>query len=121
LDYLLRLWFHIASLLNEEHLDPSFYSVFRDILEEWTAQTTAPGLIRFVNQVRSELQSLSNSVLLSTGMSMFVIWESVHPIVPSTLEQWKVYDQLIALMNEFESRVAFRIGICLSWPSLLTW
>ena len=110
----------MASLLNEENLDSSFYSVFRDILEEWNAQTTAPGLIRFVNQIRSELQNLSNAVMLSTGMSMFVIWELLHPIVASSLDQWKVYDHLITLMNEFESRVAFRIGIFISGTSLLT-
>ena len=110
----------MANLLNEENLDPSYYSVFREILEEWTTRTAAPGLNRFVSCVRSELQSLSNSVALSTGMSVSVIWELVHPPVPSSLEQWKVYDDLIAFMNEFESRVAFRMGIRLSWPTLLT-
>lgn len=104
----------MALILNEENLDPSYYSVFRDILEAWMEHARSPGLFRFVSHIRSELHGLSNSVALSTGMSMSVIWEEVHPTVPSSLEQWRVYNHLITLMDEFETRVAFQTGMYLS-------
>jgi midasin (ATPase involved in ribosome maturation) len=111
LNGLLRLWFDMASLLNEKDLDPTTYSIFRDTLEEWIDQSKGLSLSGFIDQVKLELRGLSNSVTLSTGLSMSTIWETVHPMVPSSLEQWRVYEQLVTLINEFESRIACQIGI----------
>jgi len=110
LDDLLILCLHMAHLLNEENLDPSYFSVFRDILNEWMEHAKGAGLFVFVSQLHSELHGLSTSVELSTGISMSVIWEEVHPTVPSNLQRWQVYDHLSALMTDFENRTAFQIG-----------
>lgn len=111
LEVLLKLWVHMAYMLNEEDLDPSYYSVFRNLLEEWVARIVSPSLSTFVRHVHSELNGLSSSIALSTGMSMSVIWEQGHVMVPSSLERWKVHDRLITIMDNFESKVAFQIGI----------
>jgi midasin (ATPase involved in ribosome maturation) len=110
LDDLLILCLHMAHLLNEENLDPSYFSVFRDILNEWMEHAKGPGLFVFASHVHSELHGLSASVKLSTGISMSVIWQEVHPTVPSNLQQWQVYDHLSAVMTDFENKTAFQIG-----------
>ena len=111
LETLLKLWSHMAYMLNEEDLDPSYYSVFRDLLDEWVARIDAPSLSGFVGHVHSELNGLSHSIALSTGVSMSVIWEVAHARVPSSLEHWKIYDRLITIMDDFESKVAFQTGM----------
>src|SRR5208282_1376184 len=111
LEVLLKLWSHMAYMLNEEDLDPSYYSVFWNLLEEWVARIDAPSLSGFVTHVHSELDGLSSSIALSTGMSMSVIWEVGRAMVPSSLEHWKIYDRLITLMDDFESKVAFQTGM----------
>jgi midasin (ATPase involved in ribosome maturation) len=105
---LVSLWFDMAQLLNDEDLDPSYYIAFRNLLEGWTARATGPALSGFVNQVRSQLKSLSNTVALSTGVSMPLIWKMARPNVPSSLEQWEAYHELITVMKNFESRVALQ-------------
>ena len=107
----------MAYMLNEEDLDPSYYSVFRNLLEEWVSGIDAPSLLRFVSHVRSELNGLSSSIALSTGMSMSVIWEVGHAMVPSSLEHWKIYDRLITFMDDFENKVAFQTGMGIALSS----
>lgn len=109
----------MAYMLNVEDLDPSYYSVFRSLLEEWVVGVDAPSLSVFVSHVRSELNGLSSSIALSTGMSMCVIWEAGHAIVPSSLEHWKMYDQLVILMDDFESKVAFQTGMGIAFIKLI--
>jgi len=110
LELLLKLWSHMAHMLSED-FEPSYYLVFRNILNEWIAKRNASNLSRLVSDVRSELDGLSTSVALSTGMSMSIIWERCHVIVPSSLGHWKVFEKLITLINEFENKVAFQIGM----------
>ena len=110
LESLVRIWLDIAYLLNERDLDPTYYSVFRDNLHEWIKRSENGTLHGFVAHVRSELDGLSKSVALSTGISMTLIWEAARPIVPVTLEQWNGRGQLITLLDEFDSRVAFQTG-----------
>ena len=110
LDGLGGLWFDVLSIINGRDLDPSYYSVFRDLFEDWMEKAAKQNLPGFLNAVRVELQGLSSSVALSTGLSMSILWEAVRPLVPSSLEQWSVYDQLRSLLGEFETRVAFQIG-----------
>ena len=117
LEVLLKLWSHMAYMLNDEDVDPSYYSVFRNLLEEWVARVDAPSLSAFVSRVQSELNGLSSSIALSTGISMSVIWEVGHAIVPSSLEHWKTYDRLVTLMDDFESRVAFQTGMGIEFSS----
>ena|SRR5208282_1768512 len=117
LEVLLKLWSHMAYMLNEEDLDPSYYSVFRNLLEEWVSGIDAPSLSRFVNHVRSELNGLSSSIALSTGMSMSVIWDVGHAMVPSSLEHWKIYDRLITFMDDFENKVALQTGMGIALSS----
>jgi midasin (ATPase involved in ribosome maturation) len=111
LEALLKLWSHMAYMLNEEDFDPSYYSVFRNLLEEWVARIDSPSLSGFGGHVHSELNGLSGSIALSTGMSMPVIWEVARARVPSSLEHWKIYNRLITLMDDFESKVAFQTGM----------
>ena len=99
----------MASLLSEDPTDPSYYTIFREALERWV-QRSGQALKGFVYHIRPELDNLSTLVTLSTGFSMSVIWEAVHPIVPSTLEQWNSYNQLLALISDFESKVGNQIG-----------
>jgi len=99
----------MARLLSEDPTDPSYYTIFRGALELWV-QRSGQALKGFVRQIRPELDNLSTLVTLSTGFSMSVIWEAVHPIVPSTLEQWSSYNQLLALIRDFESKVSNQIG-----------
>ena len=117
LEVLLKLWFDMASVLNEEDLNPSYYSVFRNLLEEWIARVDAPSLSAFVSHVHSGLNEFSGSIALSTGMSMSVIWEAEHGIIPSSLEHWKTYDRLIKLMEDFESKVTFQTGMAIELSS----
>jgi midasin (ATPase involved in ribosome maturation) len=107
---LVDLWFDMARLLNEEHLDPSYYSVFRGLLEEWVKRSTQRHLSGLTTHVQSELHRLSSSVALSTGISMSVIWEVARPTVPSNLDQWNAYDRLLRIVNEFDNTVALQIG-----------
>jgi midasin (ATPase involved in ribosome maturation) len=99
----------MARLLSEDPTDPSYYPIFREALERW-AERSGQALKEFVHEIRPELDKLSTLVTLSTGFSMPVIWEAVHPIVPSTLEQWNSYNQLLALISDFESKVGNQIG-----------
>lgn len=108
LNDLFTLWFEMVQLLNEENLDPSYYIAFRNLLEAWTDRVNASILSDFISQVRSQLKALSNSVELSTGMSMSLIWTMARPCVPSNLEQWGAYDKLTMLIKDFESKVAFQ-------------
>jgi midasin (ATPase involved in ribosome maturation) len=117
LNDLLRLWFEMVQILNEEDLDPSYYIAFRNLLESWTDRVNGSILSGFMTQVRSQLKALSSSVALSTGISMPLIWNIARPNVPSNLEQWEAYDKLTTLMKNFESKVAFQDRII---PSLLS-
>ena len=63
-----------------------------------------------VAQVRRGLDDLSETLVLSSGGSMDLIWASSRPIVPTYLEQWEAYQQLLKCYEEFEARVAFQIG-----------
>jgi midasin (ATPase involved in ribosome maturation) len=103
----------MAYLLSEDPTDPSYYTIFREALEGWV-QRSGQALKGFVYHIRPELDNLSTLVTLSTGFSMSVIWEAVHPIVPSSLEQWNSYNQLLALISDFESKVGNQIGTLLS-------
>lgn len=106
----------MVQILNEENLDPSYYIAFRNLLESWTERVNGSILSGFVTQVRSQLKALSNSVTLSTGISMPLIWNIARPNVPSNLEQWEAYDKLTTFINNFESNVAFQDR---NTPSLL--
>jgi midasin (ATPase involved in ribosome maturation) len=110
LQELMSLWSDMAQLLNEEHLDPTYYSVFRGLVEDWTARSTRANLSSIVTLVSSELHRLSNSVVLLTGNSMPIIWETVRPSIPSNLEQWNAYDRLRALTSKFDDMVEGQIG-----------
>ena|ERR1700737_155485 len=116
LDELSNLWFDMARLLNEEYLDPTYFSVFRELLEDWITRSNKGILQSLVAYIRSELHRLSSSVALSTGISMATIWKSTRPIVPSNLEQWNVYDRLVRLMNQFDGMVGLQIGIPAFYP-----
>ena len=109
---LFRLWFGVAFLLHEEEeMDPSFFSVLRDLLGKWMETIDSSKLLPFATVIQAELAGLSESVLLTTGNSMSIIWRSTHPDVPSTLENWKAYDRLLTFANEFETKAAGQIGI----------
>jgi len=82
------------------------------MLELWMVKAEKQQAAGFVSAIRGEIQGLSNSVTLSTGLSMLILWEIIRPLVPSTLEVWNVHDELHALLAEFESNVAFQIGAC---------
>lgn len=110
LEELTRVWFDMARLLNETHTDPSYYTIFRESLERWT-QRSGEALLGFVDHIGPQLSNLSTLVTLSTGFSMSVIWEAIHPVVPSTLEQWNSYSQLLTLITDFEHKVGHEIGI----------
>jgi len=99
----------MVRLLSEDPTDPSYYTIFREALERWV-QRSGQALRGLVHEIRPELEKLSTLVVLSTGFSMPVIWEAVHPTVPSTLEQWNSYNQLLALISDFESKVGGQIG-----------
>jgi midasin (ATPase involved in ribosome maturation) len=110
LEELMDLWFDMARLLNEEHLDPSYYSVFRGLLEDWVKRSSQRHLSGLTTHVQSELHRLSSSVALSTGISMSVIWEVARPAVPSNLDQWNAYDRLLRIVDGFDNAVALQIG-----------
>jgi hypothetical protein len=110
LQELMSLWSDMAQLLNEEHLDPTYYSVFRGLVEDWTARSTRANLLSILKLVSSELHRLSNSVALVTGNSMAIIWETVRPSIPSNLDQWNAYDRLRGLTREFDDMVEGQIG-----------
>src|ERR1700687_1080369 len=99
----------MARLLNEEHLGPTYYSVFRGLLEGLVGRSNQQ-LSVLTTQVQSELHRLSSSVALSTGISMPVIWEVARPNVPSNVDQWNAYNRLLRTVAEFDSRVALQIG-----------
>ena len=114
---LLNLWGHMAQMLNAEDLDPSFYSVFRNILTDWLMRSTNTNLQRFTETVRLELEGLSKSVALSTGMSMPLIWEVARPTLPSTAEQWTAYDKLIGISKMLDNTAAVSYGKYCSKPT----
>ena len=110
LENLLRLWFDMASLLNDQHIDPSYYSIFRDSLKEWIQQSQDGQLTGFVTATHTALDGLSKSVTLSTGIGLPSIWEAARPIFPSTLEQWDCYEELVTFLDQFDNQVAFQTG-----------
>lgn len=110
LENLLRLWFDMASLLNDRHLDPSYYSIFRDSLKEWIQQSKDRQLTGFVTAAHTALDGLSKSLTLSTGIGLPLIWEAARPTLPSTQEQWDCYEELVTLLDQFDSQVAFQTG-----------
>lgn len=108
---LFRLWFGVACLLiEEEEIDPSFFSVLRDLLGRWIETIDSIKLLSFTTAIQVELSSLSESLALTTGTSMSIIWRSTHPDVPSTLEKWITCDRLLTFANEFATKVAGQIG-----------
>jgi midasin (ATPase involved in ribosome maturation) len=107
----MRLCTDMVYFLNDADMDPSYYSVFRDLLEEWVLSNTSSSLSGFNTSLNFELCKLSKSVDSTTGINMDIIWEATRPFLPSSLEQWNVYDKLQSLMNEFETKSALQIGI----------
>jgi len=103
LSRLLNLWGHMAQMLNAENLDPSYYSVFKIILNDWLMQNNTTSLVHLTENVRLELENLSKSVALSSGISMPLIWEVARPIYPSTTVQWSAYDQLVGISTILDS------------------
>lgn len=111
---LARLWIDMTCILNESHVDPSYYTIFREYLERWIKKSAnaADGFVdHTITAIRPWLSDLSSVVTLSTGFGMSMIWEATHPIVASTLEQWNSYSQFLALLNNFENNVGDQIGI----------
>jgi|SRR2546423_1833311 len=107
---LLSLWKDMAQMLNAKDLDPSYYGAFKDILNDWLTRNSTANLVRFTEVVRVELESMSKSVALSTGMSMALIWEAARPILPSTEDQWQAFEQLLSLMEALDNNLSFQYG-----------
>lgn len=110
LSVLLNLWGHMAQMLNAEDLDPSYYSVFKNILNDWLMQNSSTSLVRLTETVRLELETMSKSVALSSGISMPLIWEVARPTFPSTPEQWTAYDELVAISKVLDSNAMMLYG-----------
>jgi midasin (ATPase involved in ribosome maturation) len=107
---LITLWRDMAQMLNAKDLDPSYYGAFKDILNDWLTRSSAANLVQFTEVVRLELERLSESVALSTGMSMALIWEVARPILPSTEGQWHAFDQLLSLTEALDNNIPFQFG-----------
>jgi midasin (ATPase involved in ribosome maturation) len=107
---LVNLWGHMVQLLNAESLDPSYYGVFKNILNDWLVQSHGTNLASFTHAIRLELESLSKSVALSTGLSMPIIWELARPALPSTIEQWTAYDHLVSISKMLDNNAPVAYG-----------
>ena len=107
---LLNLWRHMAQMLNAEDPDPSHYMVFKSLLNDWSLRSNSIRLERVTERVRLELESLSEAVALSTGMSMSLIWEAARPTLPSTAEHWTAYDQLLGIAKLLDNNLTVSYG-----------
>jgi midasin (ATPase involved in ribosome maturation) len=107
---LVNLWDHMVRLLNAETLDPSYYGVFKNILNDWLVKSHGTNLASFTHAIRLELESLSKSVALSTGLSMPLIWELASPALPSTIEQWTAYDHLVSISKMLDNNAPVTYG-----------
>jgi midasin (ATPase involved in ribosome maturation) len=108
----------MAVLLNEEGLNSIYFSVFRDALSQWVEKSKLSNLSGFVGDASFAVDGLADVATLSTGTSMSIIWKESRPIVPSNWEQWKAYNKLLGLMDEFDRSVCFQTGNNLTFLTL---
>ena len=107
---LINLWFGMAFLLNEEGVDPSYYSVFRELLMQWHDRSESSNLEGFRKLVILVISKIAGATTLSTGRSVCLLWAASRPLVPSNLEMWNIYSRLIDFVDEFDKRVNLKIG-----------
>jgi len=79
-------------------------------LNDWLVQSHGTNLASFTHAIRLELESLSKSVALSTGLSMPLIWELARPALPSTIEQWTAYDHLVSISKMLDNNAPVAYG-----------
>ncbi|GAO48771.1 midasin [Saitoella complicata NRRL Y-17804] len=93
----------IIALTNTTDFDTSYFHVYRSLLEEWLEANTSLLPSALFETFRGALLRLSDSLIMTTGRSMEVMWKTMHPAVPSSAEAWSVFNDLSSLIERFDS------------------
>lgn len=83
-------------------MDESVFHVFVDFIQEWFSNATSLFPEDLLSHLYDSFKAFGSTLKLTSGFSMERMWRACHPLVPSNLEAWTYYDQLIKLVERFD-------------------
>lgn len=99
---ILDLWRDMVGLSSSHNLNESVFHVYLALLEEWLgkARETLPTVL--VEATENALRNFKVPLQLNTGFSMELLWNEMHPSVPSSLPAWEAYHKLQKIADRFD-------------------
>lgn len=92
----------MVDLSSNHNLNESVFHVYLALLEEWLRQARDVLPLKLVEATENALGNFRVPLQLTTGFSMELLWNEMHPSVPSSFAAWDAYHQLQKIADRFD-------------------
>ena len=99
--YFNELLLLVESVIESANMkDEARIRVYLELLEDWARKADQEGLN--VNDFVKICSNMKDSLTLTSGQSIVILWENFRKVYPSTLVSWKLWKQLFILCVKFD-------------------